>query len=81
MVLKFYGDKRSPNTRRVLMILHEKNVPFEFVEVNVTKGQAKSPDNLKRQPFGLLPNIVSCASPTSKITLIIDTDTDRMTTD
>jgi glutathione S-transferase len=64
-----------------MMILHEKNVPFEFVEINLIKGQAKSSDNLKRQPFGLVPSIVSRTSPSSNITLIIDTDTDRMTTD
>lgn len=32
MVLKLYGFPKSTATRRVAHILHEKKVPFEFIE-------------------------------------------------
>lgn len=58
MVLKLYGFSVSTCTRRVAAILHEKNVPFEFVSVDLRKGEQKTPEFIKFQPFGVVPYIV-----------------------
>jgi glutathione S-transferase len=58
MALKLYGTARSTCTRRVALVLHEKKVPFELVEVDLGKGENKSPEYLKKQPFGQVPYIV-----------------------
>ncbi|PFH48361.1 hypothetical protein AMATHDRAFT_150070 [Amanita thiersii Skay4041] len=57
MVLKLYGFNLSTCTRRVGVVLHEKNVPFEFYEVDLYKGEHKSPAYLEKQPFGQVPYI------------------------
>ncbi|KAF9475962.1 glutathione S-transferase [Pholiota conissans] len=55
MVLKLHGFFMSTCTRRVAMVLHEKNVPFEFVPVDITKGEQKKPEYLEKHPFGVVP--------------------------
>ncbi|KAJ2928734.1 hypothetical protein H1R20_g8379, partial [Candolleomyces eurysporus] len=57
MVLKLYGWPKSTCTQRVAMVLHEKNVPFEFVMVDLFKGESKTPQYLEHQPFGQVPYI------------------------
>ncbi|KAI0696165.1 glutathione S-transferase [Cytidiella melzeri] len=57
MVLKLYGGAHSPPTLRVAHILKEKNVPFDFVLVNVAEKQHKTPEYLQKQPFGQVPYI------------------------
>jgi len=56
MVLKLYGSSHSPPSRLVAAILHEKQVPFEMVEVDFEKD-IKSPKYLQVQPFGQVPSI------------------------
>jgi len=53
--LTLYGLKMSTCTRRALLVLEEKNAHFEFKEVNLQKGEHKSPEFLERQPFGVIP--------------------------
>ncbi|KAF8159944.1 glutathione S-transferase [Crassisporium funariophilum] len=57
MVLKLYGSRRFACTRRVGVVLHEKKVPFEFIEVDWQNGEHKSPAYLDKQPFGQIPYI------------------------
>ncbi|KJA19736.1 hypothetical protein HYPSUDRAFT_44020 [Hypholoma sublateritium FD-334 SS-4] len=57
MVLKLYGFHRDTCTPRVALILREKNVPFEFINVDLTKREQKSPEYMKHQPFGSTPYI------------------------
>lgn len=59
MVLKLYAHTVSPPSTLVLAVLHEKNIPFEFVTVELFKGQHKSPEFLTENPFGQVPCIVS----------------------
>jgi len=63
MVLKLYGLAQSTCTRRVGAVLREKNIPFQLVEVNLMKGEQKSPEYLKKQPFGQIPYIVRSPPP------------------
>ncbi|EDR07430.1 uncharacterized protein LACBIDRAFT_298606 [Laccaria bicolor S238N-H82] len=57
MVFKLYGASLSTCTKRVAIVLHEKNVPFEFHPIDFATGQHKSPEYLKYQPFGQVPYI------------------------
>lgn len=60
MVLKLYGVAYSSCTRRVGVVLQEKQVPFEFFEVDHMQGEHKSPSYLEKQPFGKFPYLVRC---------------------
>lgn len=57
MVLKLYGFHLSTCTQTVATVLHEKNVPFEFIPVDISKGEQKAPEYLAIQPFGQVPYI------------------------
>lgn len=57
MAIKLYGNPLSTCTRRVSTVLREKNVPYEFHRIDFSKGEHKSPDYLKKQPFGQVPYI------------------------
>jgi len=50
-----YGMNFSTCTRRVITTLEEKNVPYELVVVDLSKGAHKQPEHLARQPFGQFP--------------------------
>ncbi|GLB40730.1 putative GST superfamily protein [Lyophyllum shimeji] len=55
MVLKLYGNSGFAASQRVATVLLEKQVPFEFIEVDFANGEHKSPEYLKKQPFGQTP--------------------------
>lgn len=55
MVLTLYGNPQSTCTKRVAVVLHEKQVPFKFVAIDFAKGEHKSPAFLEKQPFGQVP--------------------------
>lgn len=57
MVLKLYGNALAGCTQRVLVTLKEKNVPYELIKVDLTKGEHKTPAYLEKQPFGQIPYI------------------------
>ncbi|KAJ7284352.1 glutathione S-transferase [Mycena rebaudengoi] len=56
-ILKLYGVGRATCTRRVGTVLHELQVPFELISVNMMEGEHKRPEYLKKQPFGQTPYI------------------------
>ncbi|TKY57189.1 Glutathione S-transferase F9 [Spatholobus suberectus] len=56
MVVKVYGP-HCASTKRVLVCLVEKEIDFEVVPVDVSKGEQKDPEYLKLQPFGVVPVI------------------------
>ncbi|KAF2273800.1 thioredoxin-like protein [Westerdykella ornata] len=53
MTLKLYGSAMS--TSRVLVTILELNLPYELVLVDIAKGEQKSEDYRKLQPFGKVP--------------------------
>lgn len=57
MVLKLYGWFASGPALVAALILHEKNIPFEWVDVDIIAGESKSEDYLAKFPFGLVPAI------------------------
>lgn len=59
MVLKLYAHTISPSSSLVVAVLHEKEIPFEFVTVELFKEENKKPEFLTKNPFGQIPCIVS----------------------
>lgn len=53
--MKLFGNPYSTCTRKVLTVLKEKQAPYEFVMVDLMKGEHKQPAHLARQPFGVVP--------------------------
>jgi glutathione S-transferase len=53
MVLKLYGSAMS--TSRVLVTILEKELPYEFNLIDIAKGDQKSEEYMKLQPFGKVP--------------------------
>ena len=57
-MLKLYDFKSSPNCQRVKVVLEEKKIPYETVNVDLRAGAQKTPDYLKINPYGKVPAIV-----------------------
>jgi glutathione S-transferase len=59
MVFRLYGSELSLSTptRRVVLVLLEKKVPFEFVPIDLSKGEHKAAAFTAHQPFGQVPYI------------------------
>ncbi|KIJ10103.1 hypothetical protein PAXINDRAFT_172254 [Paxillus involutus ATCC 200175] len=57
MVLKLHGFPMSTCTRLVALICKEKDIPYELIVVDLTKGEHKKPDHTEKQPFGQVPYI------------------------
>ena len=47
--VKVYGPPLSTAVSRVLVTLLEKDVPFQIIPVDMSKGEHKKPDYLKIQ--------------------------------
>lgn len=56
-MLKLYDFKSSPNCQRVKVVLEEKKIPYETVNVDLRAGAQKTPDYLKVNPYGKVPAI------------------------
>ncbi len=59
MVLKLYGAPFSTCTKRVAMVCIEKQIPYEFVNVDLATGEHKTAVFKAIQPFAEVPYIVS----------------------
>ncbi|KFK30854.1 hypothetical protein AALP_AA6G033900 [Arabis alpina] len=53
--IKVYGHAASVATRRVILALHEKNLDFELVHIELKDGEHKKEPFLSRNPFGKVP--------------------------
>jgi glutathione S-transferase len=60
MVLKFYGYTHSTAGKIVALVLHEKQIPHEYISIDLGTRQNRTPEYLAIQPFGQVPCIVSC---------------------
>ena len=56
-MIKLYDFKSSPNCQRVKVVLEEKKIPYETVNVDLRAGEQKTPDYLKINPYGKVPAI------------------------
>ena len=57
-MLKLFCFPRSGNSREVKIVLAEKNVPFEPINVHADKEVKESPDFKKASPRGTVPAII-----------------------
>ncbi|KAL0574241.1 hypothetical protein V5O48_007712 [Marasmius crinis-equi] len=58
MVLKLYGSTTSTCTLTVATVLYEKQIPYEFHNIDRSIGGHRTPEYLEKQPFGEVPYIV-----------------------
>ena len=50
--MKLYSYGTAPNPLKVVIFLAEKGLDYELVEVDMMKGEHKTPDFLKKNPSG-----------------------------
>ena len=53
--MKIYDTKTAPSPRRVRIFLAEKNIPIEYVQVDLQKGENISPQMRQKNPVGKIP--------------------------
>ncbi|KZV99077.1 glutathione S-transferase [Exidia glandulosa HHB12029] len=56
-MLRLYGSRWSPNAKRVALVLLEKQVRFEAVEVDMINREHKNVSYVAKQPFAEVPYI------------------------
>lgn len=57
MPITLYHDVPSTNCDRVKIVLAEKGLPWDGVWVKLSKREQRSPEHLKRNPYGKIPVI------------------------
>jgi glutathione S-transferase len=57
-MVKLYDFKSSPNCQRVKVVLEEKKIPYETVNIDLRAGAQKTPEYLKINPYGKVPAMV-----------------------
>ena len=58
MTLTIYGDRISGNCLKVKWVADSVGVPWRWVDVNVLKGETRTPDFLRLNPAGQVPLVV-----------------------
>jgi glutathione S-transferase len=58
-MVKLHGYPLSTCTRLVVLICKEKNIPYEYINIDLAKGEQNTPAFTANQPFGQVPYIVS----------------------
>ncbi len=53
--VKVYGHAKATCTQRVLILLEELELKYEFIEVDIAAGEQKEPAYKEMQPFGKVP--------------------------
>ena len=56
--LKLYDYLESGNGYKVRLLLHQLEIPFERVELDITRGQTRTPEFLALNPNGRIPLLV-----------------------
>lgn len=57
-MLIFYDGNVSANTWKVRLLLAQLSIPHQVVRLDLTKGEARTPEYRKLNPFGRVPYIV-----------------------
>jgi glutathione S-transferase len=52
-----HGTSVSSNTTKVLYVAEELGVEYEYTNMNLAKGEHKTPEHLKRHPLGKVPTL------------------------
>ena len=56
-MLKLYDFLESGNGYKVRLLLHQLEVPFERIELDITRGATRTPEFLARNPNGRIPTL------------------------
>lgn len=67
MRLRLYHYWRSSSSWRVRWALAFKNIPCEFVAINLLSDEAESEEHLKRNPLGFIPVLENLDHPSSPL--------------
>ena len=54
-MLKLYDYLASGNAYKVRLLLHQLGIPFERIEMDLLKGETRTPEFLKKNPNGRIP--------------------------
>jgi glutathione S-transferase len=57
-MIKLYGHEMSGNSYKVRLFLGLLNIDYEWIQVDVMKGEHKSPEYLALNPFGQVPLLI-----------------------
>jgi glutathione S-transferase len=57
-MIMLYGDEISGNSYKVRLMLSLLNLEYEWIAVDLMKGEQKSPEYLAMNPFGQVPLLV-----------------------
>lgn len=57
-MIKLYGHEMSGNSYKVRLLLELLNLEYEWVKVDLMKGEHKSPEYLALNPFGQVPLLI-----------------------
>ena len=58
MSLTIYGDSISGNCLKVKWVAERLSLPFRWIEVDILKGESRTPEFLARNPAGQVPMVV-----------------------
>jgi glutathione S-transferase len=61
-MITLYDFKSSPNCQRVKVVLHEKNLPYRIVPVDLRKKEQKGAEFLQLNPYGKVPVLTDDAT-------------------
>ena len=56
-MLKLYDFLESGNGYKVRLLLHQLEIPFQRIELDITKGATRTPEFLARNPNGRIPTL------------------------
>ena len=56
-MLRLYDYLESGNGYKVRLLLHQLDIPFDLVEVDIMKGETRTPEFLARNPIGKIPTL------------------------
>ncbi|HCL15882.1 MAG TPA: glutathione S-transferase, partial [Pseudomonas sp.] len=54
-MLKVYGDYRSGNCYKIKLMLHLLDQPYEWIAINILRGETRSEQFLKKNTNGKIP--------------------------
>ena len=52
---KVYGDNRSGNCHKVKLILHYLDTPYEWIPIDILRGETQTESFLEKNPNGKIP--------------------------
>ena len=70
--IKLYDFPMSPRVRKVRIVLAEKGLEYHKVNIDITKGEQKTPDYLAINPHGKVPALQDKATTVYESTIIME---------